>query len=100
MFCKSKKEKKNRINAIKAIFTTIGKIQNIPNTKNIEIINEFLEYMRINGSFEHHQNNNLKVVIAFGNFIGKDNSFYDINKKEQNLEFLNIKVKSYDEEPD
>ena len=93
-------EEKNRLNAIKAIFTTIRKIQNIFISKNIEIINEFLEYMRINGSFEHHQNNNLKVVIAFGNFIGKDNSFYDINKKEQNLEFLNIKVKSYDEEPD
>jgi hypothetical protein len=24
----------------------MGKIQNIPNTKNIEIINEFLEYMK------------------------------------------------------
>ena len=34
--------------------TTIGKIQNIPNSKNIEIINEFLEYMRSNGSSEHH----------------------------------------------
>ena len=62
--------------------TTIGKIQNIPNSKNIEIINEFLEYMRSNGSSEHHQNNNLKVVIAYGNFIGNDNSFLDINKKE------------------
>ena len=80
--------------------TTIGKIQNIPNSKNIEIINEFLEYMRSNGSSEHHQNNNLKVVITFGNFIGKDNSFFDINKKEQILEFLNTKVKSYDEDPD
>ena len=70
--------------------TTIGKIQNIPNSKNIEIINEFLDYMRSNGSSEQHQNNNLKVVITFGNFIGKNNSFYDINKKEQVLEF-NIK---------
>ena len=26
--------------------TTIEKIQNIPNAKNIEIVNEFLEYMR------------------------------------------------------
>ena len=58
--------------------TTIGKIQNIPNSKNIEIINEFLEYMKDNGYTEHHQNNNLKVVIAFGNFIDKDNSFLDI----------------------
>ncbi|HET9807119.1 MAG TPA: hypothetical protein VFP49_09440 [Nitrososphaeraceae archaeon] len=80
--------------------TTIGKIQNIPNFKNIEIANDFLEYMISNGSSEHHQNNNLKVVIAFGNFIGKDNSFYDINKKEQVLEFLNTKVKSYNEDPD
>jgi hypothetical protein len=30
--------------------TTIGKIQNIPNIKNIEIVNEFLGYMRNNGS--------------------------------------------------
>jgi integrase/recombinase XerD len=80
--------------------TTIGKIQNLPNSKNIEIVNDFLEYMRSNGSSEHHQNNNLKVVIAFGNFICKDNSFLDITKKEQILEFLNTKVKSYDEDPD
>ena len=61
---------------------TIKKIQSIPNTKNIEIINEFLEYMRSNGSSEHHQNNNLKVVIAFSNVIGEDISFYDITKKD------------------
>ena len=57
--------------------TTIWKIQNLPNSKNIEIINDFLEYMRNNSSSEHHQNNNLKIVIAVGNFIGKENSFYD-----------------------
>ena len=34
--------------------TTIGKIQNLPNSKNIEIVNEFVEYMRNNGSSEHH----------------------------------------------
>ena len=39
---------------------------------------------------EHHQNNNLKVVLLFGNFVGKDNSFYESNKKDQVLEF-NIK---------
>ena len=36
--------------------TTIGKIQNLPSSKNIEIINDFLEYMRNNGSAEHHLN--------------------------------------------
>lgn len=57
--------------------TTIRKIQTISNSKNIEIINEFQEYMRKNGSSDHHQNNNLKVVISFGNFIGNDNSFFE-----------------------
>ena len=56
--------------------------------------------MRIHGASEHHQNNNLKVIIAFANFIGKGNSFYDEQKKEQILEFLNTKVKSYEEDPD
>ena len=80
--------------------TTIGKIQNLPNSKNIEIVNDFLEYMRSNSSSEHHQNNNLKVVIVFGNIIGNNYSFLDITKKEQILEFLNTKIKSYDIDPD
>ncbi|MGZ5547065.1 MAG: hypothetical protein ACXWFZ_03845 [Nitrososphaeraceae archaeon] len=42
--------------------TTRGKIQNKHNSKNIEIINDFLVYMRSNGSSEHHQNNNLKKI--------------------------------------
>jgi hypothetical protein len=67
--------------------TTIGKIQNIPNPRNIEIINQFLEYMISNSSLDHHQNNNLKVVIAFGNTIGKDLSFLDINQKRTNIKF-------------
>ena len=80
--------------------TTKGKIQNIPNSKNIEIINKFLEYMRSNSSSEHYQNNNLKVVvITFSNFIGKDNTFYNVSKKEQILEFVNTKVKSYEGDP-
>ena len=56
------------------------------------IINEFLGYMKSNGYFEHHQNNNLQVVIAFSSFIDKDKSFYDINKKDQVLEFNTKKV--------
>ena len=56
--------------------------------------------MRSNGSSEHHQNNNLKVLKAVGNFICKDNSFLDITKKEQIIEFLNTIIKSYDEDQD
>ena len=38
--------------------------------------------------------------MAFGNFLGKDNSFLRITRKDQILEFLNTKVKSYDEDQD
>ena len=39
----------------------------------------------IGSASKHHQNNNLKVIITFSNFIRS--SFYDINKTEQILEF-------------
>lgn len=73
--------------------TTIGKIQTIPNAKNMEIMHTFIGCMKKNGSSEHHQNNNLKIVISFANFLGKQNSFYDIQKKEQILAFLDTKMK-------
>lgn len=80
--------------------TTIRKIQSVPNITNKEIIYQFLEYMKNNGSSEHHKNNNLKVVMGFSNFLGQMNTFYGVKRKEQVLEFLNTKVKSYEEDPD
>ena len=77
------------------LYTTISRIQNIPNFKNIKLINEFLEYMRNNASWEHNHNNNLKVVIPFGNFIPKINSFYDLYKKVHILEYKKILVKYF-----
>ncbi len=47
--------------------------------------------MRSKGSAEHHENNNLRVILTFSNFIRS--SFYGINKREQILAFLNQKVK-------
>jgi hypothetical protein len=41
--------------------TTINKIQNLSNSSNITILNEFLKYMKNNGSSERHQNNNLSL---------------------------------------
>jgi hypothetical protein len=62
--------------------TTIQKIGIIPHAVNREIINEFLTYMKNNGSSEHHQNNNLKVVIAFGCFLGKETSFMKLKRRK------------------
>jgi integrase/recombinase XerD len=80
--------------------TTISKIATVPNPTNAAIINEFYQYMKTNGASEHHQNNNLKVVIAFAKFLGPDISFYDIERKEQIIKFLDTKAKSAEEDPD
>ncbi|HJT84495.1 MAG TPA: hypothetical protein VJ697_08430 [Nitrososphaeraceae archaeon] len=50
--------------------TTINKIQNLSSSSNINILNEFLSYMKYNGSSERHQNNTLAVMIEFSNYFG------------------------------
>lgn len=56
--------------------------------------------MTNNGASERHQNNILKVVIAFARFLGKDVSFYTIQKKEQIIAFLDTKIKNIQQDPD
>src|SRR6266571_2606113 len=78
--------------------TTINKISSVPNPTNSTIIQEFSEYMKGNGSSEHHQNNNLKAVIAFTKFLGPHITFHDIQKKEQIAAFLDTKINREDTE--
>jgi hypothetical protein len=56
--------------------------------------------MKGNGSSCYHQNNNLKVVIPFAVYLGPITTFYSINKKEQRLSFLSIKIKNQEDDPD
>ena len=65
--------------------TTISKIASLSNSTNAVLINEFHQYMKSNGASEQHQNNNLKAVIAFANFLGTDMTFFDVQLKEQIL---------------
>jgi hypothetical protein len=80
--------------------TTISKIATILNPTNSVLISEFHKYMETSGASERHQNNSLKMVIAFAFFIGKNASFYDVKSKEQIYSFLDTKVKSQEEDPD
>jgi hypothetical protein len=74
--------------------TTISKIAIVPNNTNSALIGEYYQYINANGVSERHQNNSLKMVIAFANYLGKDVTFYEIRSKEQITSFLNTKVKS------
>jgi integrase/recombinase XerD len=69
------------------------------NRKNATIIQEFHKYMQEKASSENHQVNNLKVVMDFARFLGPIN-FYDIQKREQIISFLNGKIKTQVEDPD
>ena len=56
--------------------------------------------MKSNSVSERHQNNNLKAVINFANFLGEKITFTDINRSEQVLSFLNTKIRSQEDDPE
>ena len=80
--------------------TTVSKIKYIPNSTNATIVEEFHNYMKSNDSSERHQNNALKVVISYANFLGSQDTFYDIKYREQITSFLDTKIKSIEQDPD
>ena len=55
--------------------TALNKISFIPNSTNSTIIKDFYEYMKANGTSENYQNQNLKAMIVFANFLGPDTNF-------------------------
>jgi integrase/recombinase XerD len=80
--------------------TTISKIRLVPNSTNASLITEFHNYMVSNGASQRHQNNSLKMVIAFAKYLGPNCTFYDLRRPEQIISFLDTKIKSEEEDPD
>jgi integrase/recombinase XerD len=80
--------------------TTISKIQMVPNSINESLITQFHNYMVSNGASQRHQNNSLKMVIAFANYLGPTRTFYDLHRPDQIIPFLDTKIKSEEEDPD
>ena len=67
---------------------------------NSKLIEGFHSYMKGNAISERHQNNNLKVIIAFAEFIGDETIFYQIFTKEEVTKFLDKKIRSNSEDPE
>lgn len=80
--------------------TTVEKIVSLPNKENSNMIRRFHEFMKSNAASERHQNNNLKSVISFANFLGSDTNFVDIDSTNLILSFLNTKIKSQQDDPE
>jgi len=60
---------------------------------------EFHEYLREVDTSENYQNQMLKELVSYAEFLG-DMTFYDINRKEQIAAFLDTKAKSIELDPD
>jgi len=53
--------------------TTLNHITTLPNSINSKVITEFYQYMKSIGTSENYQNQVLKVMIVFANFLGSIN---------------------------
>jgi len=56
--------------------------------------------MMSNGSSERHQNNNLKAIISYANYLGPTVILSSINTSQEVLSFLDTKIKTKEEDPD
>ena len=56
--------------------------------------------MKSTGASESHCNNTLKTAIAFADFIGPDQSVYDIRTKDKITDFLDTKMKNNVTDPE
>jgi ABC-type thiamine transport system substrate-binding protein len=80
--------------------TTVEKISKVRNTKNSELIEKFYQFMKNNGASERHQNNNLKAILDYANFLGEKINFTEISKTEEVISFLNTKIRSQEAGPE
>ncbi len=80
--------------------TTVNYIETLTSAKNRRLIHQFYEFMKRNGNSQAYQNNNLKVVIAYSQFLGQMISLETISNKSQIISFLDTKIKGIEEDPD
>lgn len=80
--------------------TMLEKISTVPNAVNSSLIQEFYQFMIDNRKSDSYKKNNLKALILFSHELAPNITFYDIQKKEKILEFLNIRIEPKSDDPD
>ena len=54
------------------------KIEQMPNKVNSDLLSEFYQHMKDNGTSQNYQKGNLKAMIHFAEYIGQATSFYEL----------------------
>ncbi|MFL6523704.1 MAG: hypothetical protein ACJ71B_09525, partial [Nitrososphaera sp.] len=65
----------------------------MPNRVNSDLLKEFYQHMKDNGTSQNYQKGNLKAMIHFAQYTGAATTLYDISHKEIAL-FPDTKIKS------
>lgn len=81
--------------------TTIKNIEiKLDNPTNRQIIRDFYEYLQNIDTSENYQNGLLKVLIRYTEYLGEKTTFYQVQEKEQILDFPDSKRKIEKEDSD
>ncbi len=81
--------------------TTVKNIDiKVTNQTNRQLIRKFHEYLQNIDTSENYQNGLLKVLIRYAEHLGNHTTFYQIQEKEQILDFLDSKRKIDKDDPD
>ncbi|HKI09960.1 MAG TPA: hypothetical protein VKA09_16335 [Nitrososphaeraceae archaeon] len=59
--------------------TVLRKVESMSNQINSELLKEFYQHMKDNGTSENYQKGNLKAMLHFAEHIGPAISFYKVN---------------------
>jgi hypothetical protein len=80
--------------------TVLEKISTIPNPINSSLIEEFYQFMVDNRKSDSYKKNSLKTPILFSHELAPNVTFYDIQKKEMIVGFLDKRIKPKSDDPD
>lgn len=81
--------------------TTISNIDiKVKNQINKQIIKDFYGYLKEIDTSNSYQNGLLKVLIRYTEYLGENRTFYQIQEKQQILDFLDMKRKTGSDDPD
>ena len=55
--------------------TVLRKVEQMPNKVNSDLLKEFYQHMKDNGTSQNYQKGNSKAIIHFAEFIGENSCF-------------------------
>jgi integrase/recombinase XerD len=81
----------------------LSHVQGLQNRSNAAIVQEFYEWMKENDKSEAYRKNNVKAITHFAEWLYKrdcEATFFDVNKRDIFLRYLETKMKTKDVDPD